>query len=62
MDIREVWVFMTEQIKARYNKFLTNGITRAKTTRRRGAPITHDNTIYLMQLISHVWTTWVKYL
>jgi|RhiMetdeSRZDD1v2_1073273.scaffolds.fasta_scaffold60121_4 hypothetical protein len=27
-----------------------------------GAPITHDNTIYLMQLISHVWTTWVKYL
>jgi hypothetical protein len=39
---------MMEQIKARYNIFLTSGITRAKQRDDIGAPITHDNTIYLM--------------
>jgi hypothetical protein len=48
MDIREVWAFMMEQIKARYNIFLTSGITRAKQRDDIGAPITQDNTIYLM--------------
>jgi hypothetical protein len=56
-----LWAFMMEQINDGYDIFLSSWITCAKQQDGKGAPIIHDNTIYLMRLNSQVWTTWVKY-